>query len=118
MTQVAFDAKLAQNPGAFLEAESCEEPALIIEYPHFIVHGVELTHNRPQHCLAVASGHRALLKSDLRRLDRRENPLHTGAKPADIPYGDFASSEAHLALCEQLPLLAVKKAVPPEKQPS
>ena len=62
VARVAMGASDMQTVKAFLEAEACDGPSIIIAYSHCIAHGYDLKHGLDQQKLAVQSGYWPLFR--------------------------------------------------------
>ena len=98
VAQVALGSRDVQTLRAFIDAESYDDPSLIIAYSPCIAHGVDLSNNLRQQDLAVNSGHWSLFRYDPRRIEQGESPLHLDSKPPSIPYEEFANTETRFAV--------------------
>ena len=93
VAKVAMGANAAQTVRAFVEAEACPGPALIIAYAHCIAHGFDLTVGYQEQKKAVECGHWPLYRFDPRLKDQGKNPLQLDSKPPTFAFEEYAYGE-------------------------
>ena len=101
VARVAFGAKMVQTAQAFVEAESCDGPSLIIAYSHCIAHGYDMANGAAQQKLAVDSGVWPLYRFDPRRIPKGEPPLHLDYGPPKAKVADYMRNESRFRMVER-----------------
>jgi pyruvate-ferredoxin/flavodoxin oxidoreductase len=93
VASVAMGAKDEHTLKAFLEAEACDGPSLIIAYSHCIAHGINMTTGLQNQKAAVNSGQWLLHRFNPERKAKGETPLSLDSQDPRMKVQEYLNLE-------------------------
>ena len=98
VARVAMGGNDTHTVKAFLEAEACDGPSLIIAYSHCIAHGYDMAFGLEQQKAAVNSGYWPLMRYNPALRLEGKNPFLLDSKAPQIPLKQYTSQEARYTM--------------------